>query len=54
MDFRGEKRKNQTHESTTDPDARLATKSRGSEAKLELPGTCIDGESKRAIAADLF
>jgi transposase len=34
VDFRGEKRKNETHESTTDPDARLFTKSRGSEAKL--------------------
>src|ERR1700756_3544643 len=28
VDFRGEQRKNQTHESTTDPDARLFTKSR--------------------------
>jgi hypothetical protein len=34
VDFRREKRKNQTHESTTDPDARLFTKSRGSQAKL--------------------
>src|ERR1039457_3458000 len=34
VDFRGEKRKNQTHESTTYPDARLWTKSRGSQAKL--------------------
>ena len=34
VDFRGEKRKNQTHESTTDPDARLFTKSSGSQAKL--------------------
>ena len=38
VDFRGEKRKNQTHESTTDPDARLWTKSRGSEAKLSYMG----------------
>jgi len=38
VDFRGEKRKNQTHESTTDPDARLFTKSRGSEAKLSYLG----------------
>src|SRR6202789_3321668 len=34
VDFHGEKRKNQTHESTTDPDARLFKKSKGSEAKL--------------------
>jgi len=38
VDFRGEKRKNETHESTTDPDARLFTKSRGSEAKLSYMG----------------
>ena len=38
VDFRGEKRKNQTHESTSDPDARLFTKSRGSEAKLSYMG----------------
>jgi transposase len=38
VDFRGEKRKNQTHESTTDPDARLFTKSSGSAAKLSYMG----------------
>jgi transposase len=38
VDFRGEKRKNQTHESSTDPDARLWTKSRGSQAKLSYMG----------------
>jgi hypothetical protein len=38
VDFKGEKRKNQTHESTTDPDARLYTKSRRSEAKLSYMG----------------
>src|SRR5271168_2013470 len=32
--FRGEKRSNETHASTTDPDARLARKSNGQEAKL--------------------
>ena len=37
-DFHGEKRKNQTHESTTDPDARLFKKSKGSEAKLGYLG----------------
>jgi transposase len=38
VDFHGEKRKNQTQELTTDPDARLYTKSRGSEAKLSSRG----------------
>jgi Transposase DDE domain len=38
VDFKGEKRKNETHESTTDPDARLWTKSRGSQAKLSYMG----------------
>ena len=33
-DFHGEKRSNQTHTSTTDPDARLYKKSPGSAAKL--------------------
>jgi transposase len=34
VDFRGEKRGNETHASTTDPEARLAKKSKGKEAKL--------------------
>src|SRR5437763_15635534 len=33
-DFHGEKRKNDTHASTTDPDARLFRKGAGKEAKL--------------------
>ena len=33
-DFRGTKRSNETHESKTDPEARLARKGRGKEAKL--------------------
>src|SRR5712672_1449537 len=33
-DFRGEKRSNQTHRSTTDPDARLYRRGPGMEAKL--------------------
>jgi transposase len=36
--FRGEKRSNETHASTTDPDARLARKSGGQEAKLGFTG----------------
>lgn len=34
VDFRGEKRSNETHESTTDPDARLYKKAAGQESKL--------------------
>jgi transposase len=34
VDFHGEKRSNETHQSTTDPDAMLARKGNGKEAKL--------------------
>ncbi len=34
MDFRGERRSNDTHQSTTDPEARLSRKGEGKEAKL--------------------
>src|SRR5215470_8647141 len=34
VDFHGERRSNATHQSTTDPDARLARKGKGKEAKL--------------------
>ena len=34
VDFRGERRRNETHRSTTDPDARLAKKGKGKEARL--------------------
>jgi transposase len=34
VDFHGEKRSNETHESTTDPEAQLARKGKGKEAKL--------------------
>jgi transposase len=37
-DFHGHKRKNDTHESTTDPEARLYKKSKGAEAKLAFLG----------------
>ena len=38
MNFRGEERKNDTHQSTTDPEARLFKKTTGSEAKLAYLG----------------
>ena len=34
MDFHGERRNNETHRSTTDPEARLARKGKGKEARL--------------------
>jgi transposase len=43
VDFHGEKRSNDTHESTTDPDARLARKSNGTTAKLSY---CLNGMSE--------
>jgi transposase len=40
-DYHGEKRSNQTHASTTDPDARLARKSNGQSAKLCYAGHVV-------------
>jgi len=40
-DFRGEPRSNATHESTSDPDARLYKKSRGGESKLAYLGHAL-------------
>src|SRR5215472_10515572 len=40
-DFRGEQRSNATHESTSDPDARLYKKSRGGESKLAYLGHAL-------------
>jgi transposase len=37
-DFHGQRRSNDTHQSTTDPDARLYKKSKGTEAKLSYLG----------------
>jgi hypothetical protein len=34
VNFLGERRSNQTHQSTTDPDSRLFKKAKGDEAKL--------------------
>lgn len=38
VDFQGERRSNATHQSTTDPDARLARKGKGREAQLAYQG----------------
>ncbi len=41
VDFRGEKRKNDTHQSTTDPEARLYRKGPGKEGKLSFMGHVV-------------
>src|SRR5215471_9073095 len=49
VDFHGEKRSNQTHESTTDPDSRLMRKGPGQRGQVVLWSSCPDGEPKRAV-----
>jgi transposase len=49
--FRGEKRKNDTHSSTTDPDARLFRKGHGKEAKLCHMGHLMT-ESRNGLIVD--
>ena len=41
VDFHGEKRSNQTHASKTDPDAKMARKGKGKEAKLSYNGNLL-------------
>ena len=54
VNFRGEKRSNQTHESKTDPDALLARKGAGKEAKLSYNNRrqMLSLESHRAVLTD--
>ncbi|WP_354411306.1 IS5 family transposase [Marinobacterium sp. MBR-111] len=68
--FRGEKRSNETHASTTDPEARLAKKSRGSESRMAYMGhrvmenrnglivkaaaSLATGTAERDVAAELL
>jgi transposase len=70
VDFRGEKRSNETHRSTTDPDARLYRKGPGMEAKLCFIGhglmenrsgliidarlTRVSGHAERLAALDMI
>jgi transposase len=49
--FHGQKRSNQTHESTTDPDARLYKKSYGKESKLSYLGHALVENRNGLIAA---
>jgi transposase len=53
VDFRGQKRSNQTHVSTTDPEARLARKGKGKEAKLCLMGHALM-ENRHGLVVDVL
>ena len=52
VDFRGEKRSNATHESTTDPQARLAKKAPGQGARLAYCGNILM-ENRHGLCVDL-
>jgi transposase len=52
VDFHGQKRSNQTHQSTTDPEARLARKSDGAPALLSHSGHVLV-ENRHALCLDI-
>ena len=55
VDFHGEKRSNDTHQSTTDPDALLARKGNGKEAKLSYNGNLlIENRNGLIVTTELF
>lgn len=51
VDFHGEKRSNETHASTSDPDALLARKGNGKEAKLSYNGNLLT-ENRNGLIVD--
>jgi transposase len=51
VDFHGEQRRNDTHQSTTDPEALLARKGAGKEAKLSYAGHVLM-ENRNGLAVD--
>jgi len=51
VDFHGEKRSNATHESTTDPDAKLMRKGNGKEAKLSYSAHALM-ENRNGLIVD--
>jgi hypothetical protein len=51
VNFHGEKRSNQTHESKSDPDAQLARKGPGKEAKLSYSGNLLV-ENRNGLIVD--
>lgn len=52
VNFRGEKRSNQTHESTTDPEAKLARKGAGKESKMSYSGHVLM-ENRNGLVAEV-
>jgi len=52
VDFHGEKRSNDTHQSTTDPQARLAKKGHGKEARLCFTGHVLM-ENRNGLVVDV-
>ena len=52
VNFRGEKRKNETHASTTDPESRLMKKSAGKEAKLSFGAHALM-ENRNGLLIDI-
>jgi transposase len=52
VNFHGEKRSNATHQSTTDPEALLARKGAGKEAKLSYTGNVLM-ENRNGLVADV-
>ena len=52
VDFHGEKRSNATHQSTTDPEALLARKGAGKEAKLSYTGNVLM-DNRNGLAVDV-
>jgi IS5 family transposase len=52
VDFHGERRSNDTHESTTDPEAMLAKKGAGKEAKLSYNGNVLM-ENRNGLVTDV-
>ncbi len=51
VDFKGQRRKNDTHQSTTDPDCRLLKKGKGKEAKLCFMGHALM-ENRNGLVVD--
>jgi transposase len=55
VNFRGQKRSNETHESKTDPDALLARKSQGKESKLSYSGNLlVENRNGLIVDAEVF
>ena len=55
VNFRGERRSNQTHASTTDPEAQMARKGEGKESKLSYSGNLlVENRNGLIVNAEVF